>query len=170
MQKTKPASGEVDETIFTAKTQRTQSFEQVRKGMTTEIQEKIGKDVVDCSILVHSNLGPGLLESVYETCLSHELKQRSYNVECQKSLPVSYKNLLIENGYRIDLLINESVIIELKAVESILTIHKAQLITYLKLSGISLGYLINFNTPLLKNGLHRIVNNHPFQYSKSNRT
>lgn len=134
------------------------------KLIRTDEQEKIGKDVVDCSILVHSALGPGLLESAYESCLAFELEERGYHVERQKPQPVHYKGLNIENGYRLDLLINHSVIVELKAVDQILPIHKAQLLTYLKLSNVSLGYLINFHTPLLKEGLHRMVNNHPYLY------
>ena len=133
---------------------------------TTVTQEQIGKDVVDCAIAVHTTLGPGLLESAYEACLAYELQLRNYQIERQKSLPVFYKNLEIENGYRLDLLINNCVIVELKAIDAILPIHRAQLITYLKLSNISLGFLINFNTPLLKDGLQRIVNQHPATYQK----
>jgi GxxExxY protein len=134
--------------------------------ITTVAQEQIGKDVVDCAIAVHTTLGPGLLESAYEACLAYELQQSYYQIERQKSLPVFYKNLEIENGYRLDLLINNCVIVELKAIDAILPIHRAQLITYLKLSNISLGFLINFNTPLLKDGLQRIVNQHPATYQK----
>ncbi len=125
-----------------------------------QLQEQIGKDIVECSLIVHSELGPGLLESAYEACLAHELELRGYKVERQKPQPIEYKGLHIENGYRLDLFINECVIVELKAVEELHPIHKAQLLTYLKLSKTSLGYLINFNTTLIKQGLQRIVHNH----------
>jgi GxxExxY protein len=125
-----------------------------------QLQEQIGKDIVDCALVVHTELGPGLLESAYEACLAHELELRGYKVERQKPQPIEYKGLRIENGYRLDLCINECVIIELKAVEELHPIHKAQLLTYLKLSKTSLGYLINFNTTLIKQGLQRIVHNH----------
>jgi GxxExxY protein len=133
--------------------------------MIMDAQEQTGKDIVDCAIAVHTSLGPGLLESAYEACLAYELEQRGHFVERQKTQPITYKNLEIENGYRLDLLVNNSVVVELKAAESLLPIHKAQIITYLKLSQISLGFLINFNSTLLKDGLHRIVNNHTQKYN-----
>ena len=120
--------------------------------------EKIGSEIVDASIAVHRELGPGLLESAYESCLAFELSKRGLIVERQKELPIRYQTHLVETGYRLDLLIENQIIIELKAVESILPIHKAQLITYLKLSDKRLGFLINFNVKLLKNGLSRIAN------------
>ena len=120
--------------------------------------EKIGAEIVDAAIAVHRELGPGLLESAYESCLAFELRKRGLEVQQQKELPVRYQSHLVEAGYRLDLLVENQIIIELKSVESILPIHKAQLITYLKLSDKRLGFLINFNVKLLKNGLTRLAN------------
>ncbi len=120
--------------------------------------DAIATGIVDSAFKVHTSLGPGLLESAYEACLEHELKKRGYAVERQKPQPVQYDGLLIEVGYRLDLLVNDSIIIELKAIEQLAPIHQAQLMTYLKLSKKSLGFLINFNVPLLKNGIRRIAN------------
>ena len=106
---------------------------------------------------VHSELGPGLLESTYEVCLEYELLNSGYKVERQKELPVYYNKIKMDAGYRIDLLIENSVIIELKSVETILPIHKAQILTYLKLSEKHLGLLINFNVTQLKEGINRFV-------------
>ena len=125
------------------------------------IADQIAKDVVDAAFKIHTKLGPGLLESAYEACLSHELVRRGYQVERQKPQPVIYEGLEIEVGYRLDILINGEVILELKAVEQVLPIHHAQLMTYLKLSGKTLGLLINFNVPLIKQGIKRIAINHP---------
>jgi len=127
--------------------------------------EAIGKEVVDAAFQVHSELGPGLLESSYETCLAHELNLRELSFELQKSLPIHYKGLNLSAGYRIDLLVESQIILELKSVDSLLPVHKAQLLTYLKLTSCTLGYLINFNVPLLKNGLRRVVLNHPSSQS-----
>ncbi len=121
----------------------------------------MGRQIVDSAFQVHVELGPGLLESSYEACLVHELTMRGISTEVQKELPVSYKGLDLAVGYRLDIFVEKQIIIELKAVEQILPIHKAQLLTYLKLSNCTLGYLINFNAALLKDGLRRIVNNHP---------
>ena len=122
--------------------------------------ESIGKEIVDSAIKVHRELGPGLLESAYEACLQHELIKRGLKVERQKTMPIRYDGLLIDAGYRIDLLVEGLVVIELKAVESIIPIFHAQTLTYMRLSECTLGYLINFNVSLLKNGLHRKVQNH----------
>lgn len=122
-----------------------------------ELNEISGK-VVDCAIKVHRNLGPGFLESTYEACLSRELRKAGINVDCQLSLPIIYDSLLIEAGYRIDMLVEGLVLVELKVVEHLLPIHEAQLLTYLKLSNRKLGLLINFNVTLLKNGIKRMVN------------
>jgi len=127
--------------------------------------EEIGKQVVDAAYQVHTTLGPGLLESSYETCLAHELSLRNLSFELQKSLPINYKGLKLSAGYRIDIIVESQIIIELKSVELLQPIHKAQLLTYLKLSGCTLGYLINFNVPLLKDGLRRVVLNHPSSQS-----
>ena len=109
---------------------------------------------------MHRSLGPGLLESAYETCLAYELGQRGINVERQKSLPVMYREVKLEAGYRLDLLVDGLVIVEVKAVDRLLPIHHAQLISYLRLSGCSLGLLINFNVRLLKSGIRRLVNHY----------
>jgi GxxExxY protein len=110
---------------------------------------------------VHTALGPGLLESVYEKCLKHELAKRGLRVETQVWLPVIYDGVEIEGGYKIDLLIEGQVVVELKVVEQILEIHKAQLLSYLKLSGKHLGLLINFNVVHLRDGIRRLANNLP---------
>jgi GxxExxY protein len=120
--------------------------------------DEIASVIVDSAFKVHTKLGPGLLESAYEACLSHELKKRGLKVDRQIPQPVYYDDIIIDVGYRLDLLVNDSVIIELKAVENVLPIHQAQLMTYLKLSGKTLGFLINFNTVLIKNGIKRIAN------------
>ena len=123
-------------------------------------KEKIGKDIVDSSFKIHTALGPGLLESAYEACLAYELENRGYTIERQKPQSIQYESLTIETAYRLDIVVNDSVIIELKSVEEILQVHKAQLLTYLRFSKITLGYLINFYTPLIKNGITRMVLNH----------
>ena len=121
-------------------------------------EEEIGALVVDSAIKVHSALGPGLLESAYRACLAHELEMRGLDVIQEKPLPIHYKGAEISVGYRIDLVINQKVIVELKAVERLLPIHTAQLLSYLKLSGCKLGFLINFNVLHLKDGIKRVVN------------
>ena len=118
---------------------------------------KISFDIIGSAMKVHSELGPGLLESTYEVCLEYELLNSGYKVERQKELPVYYNKIKMDAGYRIDLLIENSVIIELKSVETILPIHKAQILTYLKLSEKHLGLLINFNVTKLKEGINRFV-------------
>ena len=122
--------------------------------------DKIASEIVDSAFKIHTKLGPGLLESAYEVCMAHELTKRGFSVERQKPQPVYYDEIEIETGYRLDLLVADSVIIELKAVEQLAPIHQAQLMTYLKLSGKSLGFLINFNVPLIKQGIRRIANHH----------
>ena len=121
-------------------------------------EEEIGKLVIDSAMKVHSALGPGLLESAYRACLAHELELRGLDVSQEKPLPVLYEGAEISVGYRIDLLLNQKVIVELKAVEKLLPIHTAQLLCYLKLSGCKLGFLINFNVLHLKDGIKRVVN------------
>ena len=120
--------------------------------------ESIAAAIVDAAITVHRELGPGLLESTYEVCLVHELTNRGLSVERQKSLPVMYRGAQIDAGYRLDLLVEGCVVLELKAVDELSKIHYAQLLTYLKLSGHRLGFLINFNAVPLKNGIRRLVN------------
>ncbi len=118
---------------------------------------KISYEILGAAYKVHSELGPGLLESTYEICLEHELLEKGLKVEKQVALPVVYKDIKLDAGYRIDLLVENSIIIELKAVDAIVPVHKAQLMTYLKLSGFKLGLLINFNVTDLKQGINRII-------------
>lgn len=113
--------------------------------------------IVDCAIRVHKELGPGLLESVYEICLVKELIAIGLRVERQVYLPVTYKGEELKLDFRIDLLAENEIVIELKAIEGILPVHEAQLLTYLKLSGKKIGLLINFNVPLMKNGIKRMI-------------
>jgi GxxExxY protein len=120
---------------------------------------EISRRVIGAAISVHRELGPGLLESAYEACLAHELTTLGMRIERQKALPVVYRGVRLDCGYRLDLVAEEKVLVELKAVEKIDKIHEAQLMSYLKLSGCKLGLLINFNVRVLKDGIHRIVNN-----------
>ena len=122
-------------------------------------ENEISRIILAAAVEVHKFLGPGLLESSYEQCLFYELLQAGLKVERQKKLPLQYKKVILNTGYRIDLLVEDKVIIELKAVDTITNIHIAQLLTYLKLSKCRLGLLLNFNTKLLKDGIKRIVNN-----------
>ena len=115
--------------------------------------------ILQCAFSVHSELGPGLLESAYEECSFYELQQHRLIVEKQKALPLVYKGVRLEVGYRLDLLVNHKVVVEIKSVEAINEIHLAQVITYLKLSGCRLGLLLNFNVKSLKDGIKRVVNN-----------
>lgn len=124
--------------------------------LTAEL-EMLGSQVVDSAFRVHSSLGPGLLERVYETCLIHELKKRDLSVESQLYLPVKYDGIVIDSGLRLDLLVNKLVVIELKVAETLHPVFAFQLRTYLKLTDLRLGYLINFNVPLIKDGIHRII-------------
>ena len=119
---------------------------------------KLSELIIGAAISVHRELGPGLLESTYEACLAYELADKNINFEQQKSFPVKYRGITIDCGYRIDLSVEDKIILELKAVEHIEPIHKAQLLTYLKLTGCKLGLLINFNVKLLKNGIIRLIN------------
>ena len=113
--------------------------------------------VLDCSFQVHTALGPGLLESAYEECLYYELLQSGLNVKKQIPLPLIYKEVKLDAGYRIDLLVENKVIVELKSIESLADIHMAQILTYLKLSGCKLGLLVNFNVKHLKDGIKRVI-------------
>jgi GxxExxY protein len=119
--------------------------------------EVIAKQVFNCGLKVHKELGPGLLESVYEVCLAHEIAKNDLNVERQTQLPVIYDGITLDAGMRLDLWIERNLIIEVKAVESLLPVHQAQLMTYLKLTGNRLGFLMNFNVSLFKNGVKRVV-------------
>jgi len=122
--------------------------------------DDISGDIVDAAMKVHTVLGPGLLESTYETCLKHELIQRGYKVETQVTLPIRYGDIILDAGYRIDMLVEDNVVLELKSVENVLPIHEAQLLSYLRLSNNQVGILINFNVIHLKDGIRRMVNNY----------
>jgi GxxExxY protein len=119
--------------------------------------EEAGAKLLDAAFEVHRQLGPGLLESVYEACVCHELTSNGVRFQRQVALPIQYRGIVIEAGLRLDLIIEECVITEFKAIEALLPIHEAQLLTYMKLSNKRLGFLINFNVPLLKHGIKRIV-------------
>ncbi len=121
--------------------------------------EIIGRGIVDCCLTVHKSLGPGLLESAYEECLAYELVEAGFDVKRQAPMPLIYKDVKMEMGYRIDLLIENRIIIEVKAVEALHDVHLAQILTYLKLAEKQLGFLVNFNVPLMRNGIRRVVNN-----------
>lgn len=121
-------------------------------------REEVAKQIVDSAFKVHLALGPGLLESAYQACLAYELGKRSIAYELEVPQPVIYNGLTIEVGYRMDMVIEQCIIIENKAVEALLPIHQAQLLTYLKLSGIRLGFLINWHSVKIKDGIHRIIN------------
>jgi GxxExxY protein len=116
--------------------------------------------IMDSLFQVHSTMGPGLIESLYEECLCWELTERGIAYERQKNVPLTYKNHQLGNGLKLDILAENKVIIELKSCESILPVHKAQIISYLRLTGMPLGFLVNFNVPLIKNGVQRFVNQH----------
>lgn len=126
------------------------------KGTKVEFDSLSGK-VIGLALEVHRELGPGLLESAYEKCLAHELEQGGFEFVAQMALPVRYKGINLDCGYRVDMIVAGKLIIELKSVDSILPIHEAQLLTYMKLTNIRTGLLINFNTTLLKNGIKRLV-------------
>ena len=115
-------------------------------------ENRLTSQIIGAAIEVHRQLGPGLLESSYETCLAYELETRGLSVERQKPLPIVYKEIHLEHGYRIDLLVNQLVVVELKVVEAITAVHEAQMLSYLKFSGCKVGLLINFNVTLLKDG------------------
>lgn len=121
-------------------------------------ENEISAIVVNCIFKVHNILGPGLLESAYEECLFYELKKTGLKIQKQKPQPLIYEEVHLEVGYRLDFLVNEQVIVELKAVDALNGVHMAQVLTYLKLSGCKLGILVNFNVDLIKNGIKRVVN------------
>lgn len=122
-------------------------------------ENQITELIIGKAIEVHKTLGPGLLESAYQECLKYELQQAGLKVETEKPMPIQYKEITINHGYRLDLLVENKVIIELKTTETLTDIHKAQLLTYLKISNHKVGLLINFNTLTLKDGIKRYVNN-----------
>ena len=119
--------------------------------------KKITETIIGAAIEVHRHLGPGLLESTYQACLAREFHLVGLNFEQQKQLPVEYKGLKLQCGYRLDFLVEGIVVVELKTVESLLPVHESQLLTYLKLSGCKIGLLLNFNVPVLKSGIKRMV-------------
>jgi GxxExxY protein len=123
--------------------------------------DQITRNIIGAAIEVHKTLGPGLLESAYEVCLAHELRQLGYKIEQQKPLPVIYKDVKLDCGYRLDLVVEDAVIVEIKAIEQLAPIHDAQVISYLRLADRRVGLLINFHVRLLKDGVKRIVNNFP---------
>jgi len=122
-------------------------------------ENEISEKIIGCAIEVHKALGPGLLESAYEECLFYEIRQTGLKVEKQKPLPLIYKEVKLEVGYRLDLVVENKVIIEVKSVEALNDIHTAQVLTYLKISGYKLGLLMNFNVLRVKEGIKRLVNN-----------
>lgn len=121
-------------------------------------ESEISHEVIGAALDLHGNLGPGLLESAYECALMFELAQRGLDVRCQVPMPLIYKSVKLDQGYRLDLLVEDKVIVELKSVECLAPVHYAQLLTYLRLSDKRLGLLINFNSKLLKHGIHRVAN------------
>ena len=121
-------------------------------------EERTGKCVIEAALKVHSALGPGLLESAYQACLAHELIQAGLGVEREVGLPIHYQGNTLDVGYRIDLWINKNVVIEIKAVEKLMPIHSAQLLSYLRLSNCRLGFLLNFNVVHMRDGIKRLVN------------
>lgn len=122
-------------------------------------ENELSRIVFDCALKVHQNLGPGLLESAYEECLFYELKKTGLIVEKQRALPLVYEEIRLDIGYRLDIIVENKLILEIKSVESLNEVHFAQLLTYLKLTNCKLGLLINFNVSLIKYGIKRIVNN-----------
>jgi GxxExxY protein len=121
-------------------------------------ENAIGNEVLKSAMKVHTSLGPGLLESVYELCLVHELSKGGLKAVRQVALPVRYGGLEIDGGFRVDMLVEDLVIVEVKAVEKLMPVHKSQLLTYLRLSGCKLGYLLNFNVSHMRDGIKRVVN------------
>ncbi|HWE98180.1 MAG TPA: GxxExxY protein [Caulobacteraceae bacterium] len=119
--------------------------------------ERVGRAVLDSAFSVHAELGPGLLETIYEDCLAWELRERGLSLRRQAALPVRYKGRLLDAGLRLDLIVEDAVVVEVKAVDRIAGVHEAQLLTYLKLTGLQLGFLLNFNVRLLKDGVRRLV-------------
>ena len=119
--------------------------------------EKIGKQIVDAAFTVHKNLGPGLLEKVYEVCFCHELAKRGINYRRQVDIPIVYDSMKFEEGLRLDVLVEDCIICELKALENVNPVWEAQILSHLKLTGLRLGYLVNFNVPIMKQGIRRFV-------------
>jgi GxxExxY protein len=125
----------------------------------TMTENEIAKQIVDAAYKIHTRFGPGLLESAYEAMLAYELKKRGLKVTCQQPIPIVYEEVVLEIGYRADLIVEDKVVVELKSVEKTAPVHKKQLLTYLKLADKRLGLLINFGDAFIKNGISRVVNN-----------
>ena len=123
--------------------------------------EKTAKAIVHLSIKAHKTLGPGLLESVYQKCLAHELEAAGHKVVCETPIPVQYGTISIDMGFRADMIVDNQVIVENKTVDKIAPIHEAQLLTYLKITGLHIGFLLNWNVILMKDGIKRMINNLP---------
>ncbi|SDH05815.1 GxxExxY protein [Winogradskyella thalassocola] len=122
------------------------------------VYDKITENIIGAAIEVHKELGPGLLESAYQDCLFYELKALGYSVQKEVSRPIIYKDITLDHGYRIDILVENKIVIELKTVEKFTDVHTAQILTYMKLGDYPIGLLLNFNTKLLKNGIKRFIN------------
>lgn len=137
---------------------RSSVFQGVQERRNVELNE-ISARIIGAAMKVHSAIGPGVLESVYQTCLAHELRKSGLSVESQLKLPVLYDGIAIDSGYRIDLLVEGTIIVELKCVDALQPIHKAQLLTYLKLANKPLGLLLNFNVVHMREGIKRVLNN-----------
>jgi GxxExxY protein len=131
---------------------------EARGDETMEI-ETIASKIVDAAIKVHTVLGPGLMESAYQKCMEYELKKEGISVDCEVMLPINYEKIRIDAGYRLDMFIGNSVIVENKTVEKLLPVHEAQLLTYLKMKPCKIGFLLNWNVPRMKDGIKRMVNN-----------
>jgi GxxExxY protein len=132
---------------------------QRREGVGAD-EKRLAAVLVDACIKIHRDLGPGLLESVYEAVLAHELRMRGCQVARQVPIPVVYEGMRFEEGFRADIVVDGRLLVELKSVERVAPVHKKQVLTYLRLMGISLGFLVNFGEELMKTGIHRIINNH----------
>ena len=126
--------------------------------------------VVDAALAVHRAIGPGMLESVYQTCLAFELRERGIPLQVERDLPVRYRGVEIDAGFRIDMLVDNAVVVELKTVSKLLPVHEAQLLSYLRMSGHQIGLLINFNVPLLRDGIKRLIDEQYQQTARSNAT
>ncbi|MDP2767501.1 MAG: GxxExxY protein [Candidatus Methanoperedens sp.] len=121
------------------------------------LEKDLTEQIIGAAIEVHRYLGPGLLESTYQECLCHELNMRGLKFECQKPIPLEYKGIKLDCGYRLDILVEGKIVLELKTVEAIMPVHEAQLLTYLRLTNVKVGLIINFNVPVLKDGIRRMV-------------
>jgi GxxExxY protein len=124
-------------------------------------ENELARDIVDAAFHIHQDIGPGLLESVYEVILAHELEKRALRVVRQQPVPITYDGIRFDEGFRADLIVGEKVIVELKSVEQLAPVHKKQLLTYLRLSDKRLGLLVNFGAAVIKDGIHRVVNDRP---------